>query len=199
MVCMSFDTPRGAAFTAAERGLPRRSRAEVAQSDGLWLAAENLVRKVADALLDGDVERAHRVAERAAGLPYDEHQEMWPGVAVADQEIFNTLTDAVEIWPADEHSWVDAVSAGMAESPTAAEQLSHVAAILAHTATDVEIAPAEQARLSRIAGAQDPMRPPADGIPRAEHTDAIVALAQVELRLRHHLDEALAALDDPEG
>ena len=43
------------------------------------------------------------------------------------------------------------------------------------------------------------MRPPADGIPRAEHTDAIVALAQVELRLRHHLDEALTALDDPES
>ena len=177
-----FDA-RGSAFTARETGLPWSSQAEVAQSQGLWDAAANLVAKVGQALVDGDDDRARRLAERAAAMPYDTREEVWPGVVVAAQEIFNTITDLVEEWPANDAEWVSILERVAQESDLARLEMRHVAAVLAHTTTLIEIRPVEQRRLARLAGGADGMAFPTNDLPRETHADAIIELARIDARV----------------
>lgn len=61
-------------------------------------AAENLLNKAIDKLEIGDSERAERLISRAAAIPFDEHEEIWPGPMMADQMLFGMLSDFVEDW-----------------------------------------------------------------------------------------------------
>lgn len=61
-------------------------------------AAENLLNKAIDRIELGDVERAERFISRAAAIPFDEHEEIWPGPMMADQMLHELLCDFVEDW-----------------------------------------------------------------------------------------------------
>lgn len=61
-------------------------------------AAENLLNKAIDRLELGDVERAERFISRAAAIPFDEHERIWPGPMMADQMLHGLLCDFVEDW-----------------------------------------------------------------------------------------------------
>lgn len=186
---------RGRAFTSGDQGVPWSSAAEVEQSRGLWDSAANLLDKIAIALLDDDQPRAQTLAARAAALPYDEREEIWPGVFVAGQQIFNTLTDAVEEWPVDDSSWIGIVEDMATESELASVEMRHVAAVLAHTATLVELSAIEKKRLARLAGDSDPMLIPAQEISPEEHAGSILELVRIEQRLVDLVAERLDELE----
>lgn len=61
-------------------------------------AAENLLNKAIDRLELNDVERAERFISRAAAIPFDEHERIWPGPMMADQMLHGLLCDFVEDW-----------------------------------------------------------------------------------------------------
>lgn len=61
-------------------------------------AAENLLNKAIDKLEIGDVEGAERFLSRAAAIPFDEHEKIWPGPMMADQMLHGLLCDFVEDW-----------------------------------------------------------------------------------------------------
>lgn len=61
-------------------------------------AAENLLNKAIDRLETGDEERAERFISRAAAIPFDEHERIWPGPMIADQMLHSLLCDFAEDW-----------------------------------------------------------------------------------------------------
>lgn len=58
--------------------------------------AENLLNKAIDSLVSGDSGRADRLISRAAAIPFDEHEKIWPGPMMADQMLFGFLSDIAE-------------------------------------------------------------------------------------------------------
>ena len=61
-------------------------------------AAENLLNKAIDRIAGGDQVGAERFISRAAAIPFDEHQGIWPGPMMADHMLFVMLSDFVEEW-----------------------------------------------------------------------------------------------------
>lgn len=67
-------------------------------------AAENLLDKAVDKIEAGDAERADRLISRAAAIPFDEHENIWPGPMMADQMLFGFLSGIAEdLADAQEH------------------------------------------------------------------------------------------------
>ena len=62
----------------------------------LHVAADNLLDKALRALDQGDRERAQRYVERAARIPFDDHEEVQPGLFSAHMTLFSSVTDALE-------------------------------------------------------------------------------------------------------
>ncbi|HQF96469.1 MAG TPA: hypothetical protein PLS46_20035 [Microthrixaceae bacterium] len=84
---------------------PTRALAPI--SRGLMAGATNLLTKALRALEADDEARARQFVERAAALPYDDHEERHPGVAMAQQELFTEIVDILE--DCEDH-WVAAVA-----------------------------------------------------------------------------------------
>lgn len=61
-------------------------------------AAENLLNKAIYRLETDDPDAAERFILRAAAIPFDEHEQIWPGPMMADQMLFGMLSDFVEEW-----------------------------------------------------------------------------------------------------
>lgn len=71
-------------------------------------SAANLLGKAHRALNDGDRDRARAFVDRAARLPYDEHEQAAPVAIAAHMELFCLVTDTLEQAEADESHWLDA-------------------------------------------------------------------------------------------
>ena len=108
-------------------------------------AATNLLDKALRALGDGDEDRARRFVERAAALPYDEHEETHPAASMAHQQLFDAVTDALEDG-GDE--WLDAASGAFASAPEQAKYCMRD--VLEGVLQDYELSDAEQKRLRRL-------------------------------------------------
>lgn len=81
-----------------------KTRALAPMSQAAQDAAENLLDKAINGLLSGDSERAEKFIARAAAIPFDEHEQVWPGPMMADQMLHGFLSDFVEDWAdAQEH------------------------------------------------------------------------------------------------
>jgi len=76
-----------------------------AQIDG----AENLLTKTVRSLAAGDSERAERLIQRAAQMPYDAREEGSPGVRAASLLIYRLITDKFEASEYDDTRWLDVV------------------------------------------------------------------------------------------
>lgn len=72
-------------------------------SQAAQTAAANLLNKALDKIGSGDSEGAGRLISRAAAIPFDEHERSWPGTLMAEQLLFEFLTDVTEgSWDAPE-------------------------------------------------------------------------------------------------
>ena len=76
-------------------------------SEGLQTAASNLVEKARRAL-EPDPARARRFIERAVRVPFDDHEEVYPGVVAAHFSLYMALSDAVDELEVHDRRWVAA-------------------------------------------------------------------------------------------
>lgn len=70
-------------------------------------AAENLLWKAQQALEAGDPQRAERLIERAARMPYDPGEEGSPGVRAASMLVYEAINDAFEVAKRDDMAWLE--------------------------------------------------------------------------------------------
>jgi uncharacterized protein (UPF0147 family) len=91
------------------RDVTMRSRQVIAEvSHGLHDAAANLLAKALRAVAAGDQARASDLVQRAVQLPFDEHEEVYPGPWAATLLLYQAVTDAVEACAEDDPFWLDA-------------------------------------------------------------------------------------------
>ena len=84
-------------------------------SEGAAAAADNLVSKALDALKNDDRDRADRLLVRAARLPYDEHEEGFPGLDALSLGLFCLVTDECEASEPDDDGWLRAAFTALPE------------------------------------------------------------------------------------
>ncbi|MGI8762062.1 MAG: hypothetical protein ACR2LF_12365 [Jatrophihabitantaceae bacterium] len=70
--------------------------------------ADNLLAKARRALDDQDVSRARRLIDRAARLPFDEHEGAAPVALAVHMDLFCLVTDTLEQAAAGDSRWLDA-------------------------------------------------------------------------------------------
>jgi len=93
--------------------------------------AANLLGKARRALNDGDRDRARAFVDRAARLPYDEHEQAAPVAIAVHMELFCLVTDTLEQAEADESRWLDAAVdvLAIADEPARCDMRDVLAAI----------------------------------------------------------------------
>ncbi|MGB7981414.1 MAG: hypothetical protein WCF36_11555 [Candidatus Nanopelagicales bacterium] len=110
-----MDADALAEFLAAEGGfgpLQRRSGRLLNEvSHAQITGAENLLKKAARSLSGGDAERAERLIDRAAQMPYDPREEGSPGIRGATMLVYSILTDHFEASEPGDMTWLDVVLA----------------------------------------------------------------------------------------
>lgn len=178
----------GASFFGEGRSGTPEQEASWAQH----VAAQNLLDKVAMALEGGDEARARRLAERAARLPFDEHEECWPGATVAAQSFFEEVSDMVEAWPGDDAGWIDVLAESL---PTVdgwvQQELEHVIGVLSHDAGVLSVTEREAAALRRLVGTVD-MEGPAFRVPREEQVNFILGVVRMTSEVFERLEQRLS-------
>lgn len=154
-------------------------------------AAGNLFDKVVDALRQADEARARRMAAQVAARPFDEHEEVWPGPQAAHYALFELVTDAVEDWPEDDQTWVDALADLAAQlSGRQRDELRHLAAVLHQDAEILGVGELEARRLRALADGADPMAMPSDEVPASERAAYVLDLARLVLVTRQRIAAA---------
>lgn len=117
-------------------------------SQGAWAGAANLVGKALDALSRGDTDRAERFLVRAAGLPWDEHEQRFPGLGAMSHSLFNVVIDELEACEPGDEGWLDAALDVLPTlDETAARQLLDV---LRTAVQDYQLSRREAARIRRV-------------------------------------------------
>ncbi len=115
-----------------------------ARSHALHDAATNLLDKALGAW-EGDHQRALAYVRRSAGLPFDSHEESHPAALVAGSILFAAVTDVLEESAEDDHVWLDAAEAVLADPRRSGRgDLRHV---LEAIDLDYEPTPSERQRL----------------------------------------------------
>ncbi len=71
--------------------------------------AENLLTKAIRALAAGDDQRAERLMQRAAQMPYDDREEEFPGVGAASMLVYLLISDQLEACGEEDATWLDVV------------------------------------------------------------------------------------------
>lgn len=77
-------------------------------SNALNDGASHLLDKALRALENGDDARAGALVSRAAGLPYDDDEEAYPGIRAIVYLVFGLLVDELEGSDEDDEQWLDA-------------------------------------------------------------------------------------------
>lgn len=83
-------TPYGTRLIAPTAPIASFSRAAMQ-------AADNLLGKAIIRLRRGDQAAADRLVAKAAEIPFDDHEEMWPGTNMAAGQIYRVLADQSEL------------------------------------------------------------------------------------------------------
>lgn len=74
----------------------------------MFEGARNLVTKAVDALERGDAAKADRLMARAAALPWDDHENAFPGVLAGQLLLYTEVDDAWEDCLVGDETWLDA-------------------------------------------------------------------------------------------
>lgn len=173
----------------SNRGLgdiPLRPTAALAPiSRGLDTAATNLLTKALRALDDDDEARAKQLVERAVALPYDDHEQVHPAASVANQLVFNEITDTLE--DCEDH-WVSAVADTFASATEEAKYALRDA--LKDILDDYNLTPEEQHRVRRLIRDVPERAELRDlDLPPPALATAIVEILESIIRFRDALDE----------
>ena len=80
-------------------------------SEASQRGAGNLLDKAAKALAVGDDERARRLVDRAARMPYDRHEGTAPAAWAVHMKLFCLVTDTLEQSAIGDPRWLDAAIA----------------------------------------------------------------------------------------
>jgi len=164
------------------------NRAASTVSLGLHAAAENLLVKALRAAGTGDHDRAGAYVARAVRLGFDEHEKVQPAWSQAHMLLFGMVVDALEERPADDHRWLDAALAVLADcGDYARTALLHSLAVVDH---DWQLERQESRRiraaLDGIAWASEPeISPPGE---EAEQVQAILQILDAVASYDHALD-----------
>ena len=133
----------------ANRGLgdiPLRPTAALAPISRAQMdAATNLLDKAVRGLDDGDEARARRFVDRAVALPWDEHEKMHPAAMMAHQQMYDAVTDALELG-GDE--WLAAATDTLPSAPEEARYCLRDA--LTATLNAYELTGDEERRVRRL-------------------------------------------------
>jgi hypothetical protein len=174
----------------APLGIARFASNETAQpfSEAGQEAALNLLNKALDALEHGDRVRATRLVERAARLPFDDHEEVRPGWFQAHMLLFDAVSDAAEEAEPGDARWLDA-ALGATEG-AGDDGLADMLDVLRTIDHDYGVPPRESRRIRRkVAEFRIRDEEVAGRIDRGE-TDEISAVLEIlEVLLR--FDEAV--------
>lgn len=96
-----------------------------------WAGASNLLDKAVRSLAQGDRDRCISLVDRAARLPFDDHEQAAPAALAGHMLLFSAITDVLEHSGEDDSTWADAVAAVAATSPVEVQQeLRHVLAAI---------------------------------------------------------------------
>lgn len=77
------------------------------RGDAQLEGAENLLVKAVRRLSAGEAERARPLVERAAAMPWDAHEEHFPGVRAALMLVYREINDRFEAEYLGEDGWLD--------------------------------------------------------------------------------------------
>lgn len=185
----------GASFFRQGRPLAQATPAQQA-SWAQHVAAQNLLDKVADAVDDGDERRARKLAEQAASLPFDDHEEVWPGPFSAGQGVFEAISDIVEEWPEGDASWIEVLAEALETSDGwAREELLHVIGVLRHDAGLLSVTEVEAARLGRLTGGTElDVEGPSIRVPEEDRVDYVLAVVRLQEQVLDRLRDRLAEI-----
>ena len=143
----SFPTP-GNAFGATFR----QPGAEDGFSVG-FRTALNLLAKARRALLAGDDERAARYVDKAAAIPWDDHEQHVPGISAAEFALYLSISDDMEACDGD-GGWIDGPAAAIeSDAPGRRE----VASALRDLALGEELTDIEARRVDALLAACPPL------------------------------------------
>lgn len=99
-------------------------------SVGLKAAATNFLAKARKAYED-DPARARRFIERLVDVPYDEHEQIFPGVIAAHYNLYESVVEAAEALEEDDRTWLAAALEVYASTnETGREEMEDVLAVL---------------------------------------------------------------------
>ncbi|EWT07716.1 hypothetical protein N864_01050 [Intrasporangium chromatireducens Q5-1] len=125
-------------------------------ASGLHAGAENLVTKALRALEEGDEERAVRYTSQASRLPWDAHEEVWPGALATHFALFEELSEAMEDAEDGDTRWIDDAVTVLGEvSGEPREHLARTLGIFGRDAT-IDLSSAEAKKIHRAVG-RDPL------------------------------------------
>lgn len=111
-------------------------------------AARNLLDKAARALDAGDADRAGRLVDRTARLPFDDHERAAPAAMEAHMLLFSVVTDALEASPEDDPRWLDAAMQVLSTGDKGAQ--GEFRDVLTTILQDFELSPRESARVREV-------------------------------------------------
>ena len=95
-------------------------------------AATNLLDKAEQALERGERDRAKAYAERAVRIPFDDGEEVLPGIWSAHMRLFRALTEAAEECEPDDDAWLTAAEQVLdSNGEIAASLIKHCLKIIA--------------------------------------------------------------------
>jgi hypothetical protein len=156
-------------------------------SEASRAAADNLLRKAADALARGDRERTERFVQRAVALPYDRREQGAPAAMAAAMVLYDAVTEALETSDSGDSRWLDAALAVLdSAAGWGRSEMQHVLVVIGR---EYGIGRPERARITQAL----------DGLPeradlwRADLPPAALAEAVTEVLATAHAYDAARA------
>lgn len=115
--------------------------------------AYNLLDKALRALEARDVERAERFVTRAASMPWDDHEEDFPGLMAGIIMVSREVNDALDESSDDDETWLDVALEVLKESNGPGhDQLAATLRLFAAYAEDFDLSPHEERRIRSAVG-----------------------------------------------
>ena len=119
-----------------------------------YRSAENLLVKARRALIAGDDGKAARYIDKAALIPWDDHEEHVPAVVAAEMVLFLQIVNGLDRCVEGEDRWIDAPAAVIdSDSPARRDVATALRDVLI---TEGSLSPGEKRRVDRLLTACPP-------------------------------------------
>lgn len=145
-----------------------------------YRSAENLLVKARRALIAGDDDKAAQYIDKAAAIPWDDHEEHVPAIAAAEFALYMVIVEAMEGCVEDDDSWIDGPAA-VIESDSLGRR--DVATALRDLASEGLSSRREERRVDRLLAVCPPfeMNSNEGDLDRARRVDRITTLVRASV------------------